>query len=160
MAAAWAPANGSAQAGIAMPIRPRGFYAWRPNGHNVELLTTVKQVLVDYTHCLPLTQRQIFYRLVARFDYEKAELAYKRLGELLANARRDQVVDMDAIRDDGFVARDLADLQGILRDAIESQLDGPVYEQVLRDDAKARQGVLSRLGLRSGGDGVGHRPNK
>jgi hypothetical protein len=62
-------------------------------------------VLDEYSAHLPLTLRQIFYRLVARFEYEKTELAYKRLGDLLVHARRGKVIAMDAIRDDGFVYR-------------------------------------------------------
>jgi hypothetical protein len=88
-----------------MAIRSRGFVGWHPNGRNVELLANIEQVLNQYSAHLPLALRQIFYRMVARFDYEKTELAYKRLGELVANARRGKVIAMDAIRDDGFVER-------------------------------------------------------
>jgi hypothetical protein len=52
---------------------------------------------VDY---LPLTIRQIFYRLVGVHDYEKTERGYKRLCEHLNRARRARIVAMDAIRDD------------------------------------------------------------
>jgi hypothetical protein len=88
-----------------MGNRRRGFTDWHPNGRNVELLANVEQVLADYSEHLPLTLRQVFYRLVARFDFEKTELAYKRHGDLLVNARHGEVIDMDAIRDDGFVER-------------------------------------------------------
>jgi hypothetical protein len=67
------------------------------------LLAQVDAVLATYVEQLPLTLRQIFYRLVARFAYEKTERAYKRLGELLNSARRAGRVRMDNIRDDGFV---------------------------------------------------------
>jgi hypothetical protein len=88
-----------------MAVRPRGFISWRPYGRNEQLLAQITDVLSQYAEHLPLTLRQLFYRLVARFDYEKTERAYKRLGELLANARRGEVIDMDAIRDDGFIER-------------------------------------------------------
>jgi hypothetical protein len=62
-------------------------------------------VLADYAAQLPLTIRQIFYRLVGADGYEKTEQAYKRLGELLNKARRARLIDMDAIRDDGFTSQ-------------------------------------------------------
>jgi hypothetical protein len=83
--------------------RPRGFIDWRPSAKSGSLLDQVEAVLASYAGQLPLTLRQIFYRLVARFAYEKTERAYKRLGELLNSARRAGRVPMDHIRDDGFV---------------------------------------------------------
>jgi hypothetical protein len=62
-------------------------------------------VLADYAAQLPLTIRQIFYRLVGADGYEKTEQAHKRLGELLNKARRARLIDMDAIRDDGFTSQ-------------------------------------------------------
>src|SRR5262249_36494428 len=52
---------------------------------------------------LPLTLRQIFYRLVGAHGYEKTERAYERLGEHLVRARRACLVPMEAVRDDGGV---------------------------------------------------------
>ena len=257
-----------------MGNRYRGFADWHPNGRNVELLANIEQVLDEYSAHLPLTLRQILYRLVARFDYEKTELAYERLSDLLVNARRGKVIAMDAIRDDDFVERapacfadeaefhravadwarafrldrqqgqprrlvvwceasgmvpqlariadpscfvamaedieafaeaydgnvdfariavtaeqaqalglasalpkptdkrgssptprlgswsslDPADLAAILRETIEARLARAVYDQVLRDEAKSRQGVLSRLGLDQGDGEDGGQP--
>jgi hypothetical protein len=59
-------------------------------------------VLDEYVEQLPLTLRQIFYILVGRHAYEKTERAYERLCERLNKAHRAKVVDMDAVRDDGF----------------------------------------------------------
>ena len=64
----------------------------------------IDQVLLEYAAQLPLTIRQIFYRLVATFAYEKTERAYKNLAELLNKARRAGRISFDAIRDDGFTA--------------------------------------------------------
>jgi hypothetical protein len=50
---------------------------------------------------LPLTVRQIFYRLVGAYNYEKTEQAYERLVEKLNRARRAQLIRFSAIRDDG-----------------------------------------------------------
>jgi len=66
--------------------------------------TQVKDVLAEYAEQLPLTLRQIFYRMVGAYGYEKTEQAYERLGETLNKARRARVIGMDAIRDDGFTS--------------------------------------------------------
>jgi hypothetical protein len=85
--------------------RPRGFIArWTPRAETIALLDRVRAVLADYAEQLPLTLRQIFYRLVGAYSYEKTEAAYERLGETLNKARRARFIDMDAIRDDGFTS--------------------------------------------------------
>jgi hypothetical protein len=48
--------------------------------------------------------RQVFYRLVAAFGYEKTEQAYARLGEMLNRARRSGEIPFPSIRDDGVTA--------------------------------------------------------
>lgn len=83
--------------------RPRGFAAWRPQAKTAELLEQVQQVLATYNHLLPLTGRQIFYRLVATTGYDKTELAYSRLLNTLNRARRARIIPMTAIRDDGAI---------------------------------------------------------
>jgi hypothetical protein len=88
-----------------MSARPRGFIErWVPRAETRVLLDQVNQVLAEYLNLLPLTLRQIFYRLVGAYGYEKTEKASKRLGETLNKARRAGLVDMDAIRDDGFTS--------------------------------------------------------
>ena len=82
--------------------RPRGFISgYRPRGANVDLLAAVQSVLAEYQDQLPLTIEQVFYRLVGKYDYEKTEAAYKRLCDLIANARRGGLIPFDHIRDDG-----------------------------------------------------------
>ena len=89
-----------------MTARPRGFITdWRPRAATHQLLDEAQAVLDEYRDQLPLTLRQIFYRLVGAHGYEKTEQAYKRLGELLNKARRARLIDMDAIRDDGFTSQ-------------------------------------------------------
>jgi hypothetical protein len=44
--------------------RPRGFADWSPRPDTMALLDTVRSVLDEYADYLPLTVRQIFYRLV------------------------------------------------------------------------------------------------
>jgi hypothetical protein len=83
--------------------RPKGYADWRPQRKTVVLLDQVANVLDEYWEHLPLTVRQIFYRLVATFEYEKTERAYTRLAEALVRARRARLVEFDAIRDDGII---------------------------------------------------------
>lgn len=83
--------------------RPRGYADWRPQHRTQALLDDVQNVLEEYADFLPLTVRQIFYRLVGAHGYEKTERAYSRLGEHLVRARRARLVPFDAIRDDGIV---------------------------------------------------------
>jgi DNA topoisomerase VI subunit A len=83
--------------------RPRGFQDWQPQAKSAALLEDVQQVMQTYRHLLPLTARQIFYRLVATTGYEKTEQAYERLLNMLNRARRARLLDMAAIRDDGAI---------------------------------------------------------
>jgi hypothetical protein len=83
--------------------RVRGFAPWTPRGETQELLDRVQGVLGEYRDYLPLTIRQIFYRLVGVHNYEKTERAYARLCEHLNRARRARLISFDVIRDDGGV---------------------------------------------------------
>jgi hypothetical protein len=83
--------------------RVRGFAPWSPEKATLALLDQVQGVLAEYADHLPLTIRQIFYRLVGAHDYEKTERAYQRLAEHLNRARRARIIPMDVIRDDGGV---------------------------------------------------------
>ncbi len=86
--------------------RVRGFASWRPQAKAAELVAQVKLVLEEYRAHLPLTLRQIFYRLVGRFGYSKTEAAYSNMCEALNRARRARLVPFDAIRDDGVTRLD------------------------------------------------------
>jgi hypothetical protein len=81
--------------------RPRGFAPWSPRADTEVLLDQVRAVFDEYEDYLPLTIRQIFYRLVGKYEYEKTERAYDRLCEHLNRARRARLIPMSAIRDDG-----------------------------------------------------------
>jgi hypothetical protein len=83
--------------------RPRGYIDWRPRPKTVHLIDQVQGVLVEYRDYLPVTVRQLFYRLVGDHGYEKTEKAYKRLDEHLVRARRARLIPFEAIRDDGVV---------------------------------------------------------
>jgi hypothetical protein len=81
--------------------RVLGFAPWSPEKATLVLLDRVQAVLDEYTDHLPLTIRQIFYRLVGAHGFEKTERAYQRLAEHLNRARRAHMIPMDVIRDDG-----------------------------------------------------------
>jgi hypothetical protein len=87
-------------------VRVRGFAPWSPKAATLALLELVRAVLAEYEDYLPLTLRQIFYRLVGAHDYEKTEQAYDRLCEHLNRARRARLIPMDVIRDDGGVVEE------------------------------------------------------
>jgi hypothetical protein len=74
-----------------------------PHAGTVVLLDQVRSVLDEYLEHLPLTVRQVFYRLVGVYEYDKTEKAYARLAECLNRARRAGVISWDVIRDDGPV---------------------------------------------------------
>lgn len=81
--------------------RVRGFAEWNPRPETLALLDTVQGILREYRAQLPLTNRQIFYRLVGAHHYEKTEQAYARLCEYLNRARRARIIPFSSIRDDG-----------------------------------------------------------
>ena len=81
--------------------RPRGFAPWNPQKKSRALLARIEAVLAEYEYYLPLTIRQVFYRLVGKFGYDKTENAYDRLCETFNRARRAGLISFDAIRDDG-----------------------------------------------------------
>lgn len=83
--------------------RPRGYIeCWNPRADTLTLIAAIEVVLNEYFYQLPLTGRQIFYRLVAG-GYDKTERAYYRLMETLQKARRADLIAWDAIRDDKFM---------------------------------------------------------
>jgi hypothetical protein len=98
--------------------RPRGFINdWSPHRKTQALIAQVQGVVADYADYLPMTLRQVFYRLVATHDYPKDEGAYGRLGELVQKMRRASLLDWNAIRDDG-AAREWAHGYATTADAL------------------------------------------
>lgn len=84
--------------------RARGFAPWKPNEDKLALVGQVQGILTEYRDHLPLTARQVFYRLVGQHAYPKTEQAYARLCETLNRARRARMISFSAIRDDGTSA--------------------------------------------------------
>lgn len=104
--------------------RPKGYAKWSPAPDTMDVIDQVQQVLAEYRQHLPLTVRQVFYRLVGQYGYDKTERAYARLCEYMVRARRAQMIGFDAIRDDGTTHHEFARhdspaafWQGVLDDA-------------------------------------------
>jgi hypothetical protein len=81
--------------------RPKGFAGWNPHKKTRIVVSQVEAVLREYRAQLPLTARQIFYRLVGAHRYPKDERAYERLTNILVRARRARLIPFEYIRDDG-----------------------------------------------------------
>jgi hypothetical protein len=81
--------------------RPKGFADWKPNDETLDLIANIQSVLREYSAQLPMTARQIFYRLVGAYGYPKTERDYKNLCEKLVRARRARLISFADIRDDG-----------------------------------------------------------
>lgn len=88
--------------------RPKGFAQWRPQRKTLVVLAQVRDILDEYRAELPLTARQIFYRLVGAYGYPKTESFAKNLNDHLTRARRSKKIPFDAIRDDGISIMDHA----------------------------------------------------
>lgn len=92
---------GAAMNAMTRRTRPRGFAPWNPRPASLALVRDVQAVLAEYEAHLPLTIRQVFYRLVATRGFDKTEGAYSRLCETVNRARRARLIPFAAIRDDG-----------------------------------------------------------
>ena len=77
--------------------------SWRPHSKSQIMLGQVKQILEEYEEHLPLTVRQIYYRMIGAYRHPKGTKFNTALGDLLTNARRAGDVPFDAIRDDGIM---------------------------------------------------------
>lgn len=91
-----------------------GYVPYRPTNYAKSVLAAAKHVLVTYNAgSSPMTVRQVFYRLVAEFNYAKTEKAYGSLIGFIARSRRAyQARVIDLMVEDGFdywEARDEAD---------------------------------------------------
>lgn len=84
--------------------RPRGYIRdYKPRGATRELLAAVDRVLDEFKDHLPLSERQIFYRLYALGVVDKTEQAYERVCIHVGNARRAGWIPFSSIRDDGVL---------------------------------------------------------
>lgn len=83
--------------------RPKGYAEWTPKRETIQTLNNVTAILQEYRQYLPMTARQIFYRLVGGYGFPKTERAYKNLCNHLVRARRAQMIPFGVIRDDETV---------------------------------------------------------
>lgn len=102
-----------------------GYTSYSPPKAQLYWLQCAQEILAEYRDELPLTVRQIFYRLVASYDYAKTEAAYGKLAAMMTRARRASMLSREdrgttplipfhAIRDDKLRAR-----QGHFYDGVE-----------------------------------------
>lgn len=129
-----------------MNTRPRGLAPWRPQKRALQTVENVKLVLDQYAAYVPLTIRQIFYRLVAQHLIDKTDNDYKRLSGYCNRARRAGMLPFDVIRDDG-----VTEIAGIFqsgpddvlryvhnlpkRFALDPQANQPVHQMVICESA-------------------------
>ena len=95
----------------------RGYVPWKPQGQSMVDLVNIAGVLGEYINLLPLSIRQIYYRLAAKYPrrYPKEYKTYEKIGNRVGRARRGlyDFVDprlpgarklmFDVIRDDKYV---------------------------------------------------------
>jgi len=84
--------------------RAKGFAEWGPQSKTAPLLEDIEDVLEEYREYLPMTVRQVFYRLVGR-GYAKSETFYGQVKEVCNRGRRSRRISFYAIRDDGISHR-------------------------------------------------------
>ena len=83
--------------------RVRGFAPWnsKPGSDRMVLVEKVLKVIEEYREHLPLTVRQIFYRLIGATVKKKRTLFQTQLYETLNRARRAKLILMSDITDGG-----------------------------------------------------------
>lgn len=80
-----------------------GFAPYDPRKATRLILDHVHEVLEAYSLNLPLTLRQIYYRLIATHEhYPKTDVFYQKLSSIISRARRAGIIPWSAIRDDGI----------------------------------------------------------
>jgi hypothetical protein len=77
----------------------RHLTSWTPKPQTEQLLADVQEVLAEYTEQLPVTVRQVFYRLAGK-GRPKSKSSEKQLYRALRLGRRFDRIPFDAIRDD------------------------------------------------------------
>ena len=127
--------------------RPTGLASWNPRGDSLRLVENVNAVLAEYRQFLPVTGRQVFYRLVGAYGYDKTEKAYKNLLEKINRARRAGLIDWDAIRDDTISTRGAGGYHSV--DSLWETFEASAEH--FRHNRMARQPVHVELWVEAGG---------
>jgi hypothetical protein len=89
------------------PYSDRGYVDWKPQVKTQILIGHVRQILEEYAEHLPLTCRQIYYRMIAEWKYPKGKKFEQQLYGALGKARRARMIPFNHIRDDGIMGGNL-----------------------------------------------------
>jgi hypothetical protein len=116
-----------------MTGRVKGFASWKPQRRTEPLLLDIGEVLSEYRKYLPLTVRQVFYRLVSK-GYPKSEGFYDSVQDKCNRARRSGRIPFTSIRDDG-----------VSRQAVESTLDLEVLARSREQERLEQAEVQDKL---------------
>jgi hypothetical protein len=76
---------------------------WKPQRKIQIMLGRVEDILADYAEQLPLTNRQVYYRMVAKYGYPKGDSFERSLYRVLDLGRRSGRIPFASIRDDGIL---------------------------------------------------------
>jgi len=94
------------------------------NNDSLNLIDVANNIISEYmAHKLTLTLRQLYYQFVARGLIPNTERDYKRIGNIVSDARRAGMIDWDAIEDRTRFVRTLGNWdkpQDILESAKDS----------------------------------------
>jgi len=75
---------------------------WCPRTGKQVIIAETEQILARYAGHLPLTVRQIYYRLIAEFGHPKSAAFEEATYDALEMARRARMINFEDVRDDGI----------------------------------------------------------
>jgi len=76
------------------------FETYSPREDNAEILREISKIVDEYSEQgLTLTLRQLYYQLVSKDLIRNEEKQYKRIGNIVSQARRGGLLDWDALED-------------------------------------------------------------
>lgn len=79
---------------------------WNPRGETLSIVNQAITIANNYqAQGFTLTLRQLYYQFIARDIFPNNERSYKRLGNIVSDARLAGLLDWDAIEDRGRVMR-------------------------------------------------------
>jgi hypothetical protein len=76
---------------------------WKPQRKTHIMIGQIKDILEEYPEHLPLTCRQVYYRMIAKYRHPKGDSFRDSLYRVLNLARRSQMIEFEDIRDDGIL---------------------------------------------------------
>lgn len=112
----------------------RGYLTDRSfKGNSGLMLGQVQAILEEYADHLPLTIRQLFYRMIGEYRHPKTKEFERSLYGLLDKARRAEIIDYDDIRDDGIISRGGGGSHTIEDEISRWRLSAQNYERNVQD---------------------------